>query len=170
MATSDDKRPLWHLGSLFRWLATARDTGGAYALAEVEVRAGCEPPPHTHTHEEESFYVLEGEVDFALDGEVTQASPGDLVVLPRDKTHAFAVRSERARMLLWVTPPGLEDAFAATSELAARDELPPPPDGPPPREVIERLLAVHGARGVRFSPPAVAVQREDGGLPSTRGR
>ncbi len=25
--------------------------------------------------------------------------------------------------------------------------------GPPPREVIERLLAVHGARGVRFSPP-----------------
>ena len=33
------------------------------------------------------------------------------------------------------------------------DALPPPPDGPPPREVIERLLAVHGARGVRFSPP-----------------
>jgi len=153
MATSDTARPLWHLGSLFRWLATARDTGGAYALAEVEVRAGCEPPPHTHTHEEESFYVLEGEVDFALDGEITQASPGDLLVLPRGKTHAFTVRSATARMLLWITPPGLEDAFAATSEIAPTDELPPPPDGPPPREVIERLLAIHGARGVRFAPP-----------------
>ncbi|MFO0736895.1 MAG: hypothetical protein U0270_13500 [Labilithrix sp.] len=68
----------------------------------------------------------------------------------RWRMHGFQVRSERARMLLMVTPAGLEEAFIATSEVAPRAELPPPPAGPPPREVIEHLLATHGARGVRF--------------------
>jgi quercetin dioxygenase-like cupin family protein len=138
------------MGSLFRWLATAQDTGGAFALAEIEVRAGSEPPPHQHTHEEESFYVLEGSVDFYLDGCLRSARAGDFVVLPRGRTHAFRVRSDRARALMCITPAGLEDAFFATSEAAPRCELPPPPEGPPPRELIERVLAVHGARGVSF--------------------
>jgi hypothetical protein len=100
--------------------------------------------------------VIEGEVEFVVDQSKTLAGPGDLIVLPRGKAHGFKVRTERARLLLWVTPGGLEDAFIATSEPAPRDELPPPPEAPPPREVIERLLAIHGARGVSFqlgAPP-----------------
>ncbi len=150
MSTTLDPQPLWHMGALLRWLATASDTGGAYALAEVHVRAGSEPPPHAHTHEDESFYVLEGEVDFLVDGTCTTARPGELVVLPRGHVHGFRVRSERARMLLWVTPGGLEEAFIATSVPAAQPAL-PPVSGPPPREVIEHLVAVHGARGIRFA-------------------
>lgn len=150
MDTSHTHEHLWHMGSLFRWLATARDTGGAFALAEVEVRAGAEPPPHAHAHEEESFYVLEGDVDFVVDGTTKRLGSGDFAVLPRGHIHGFRVRSDRARMLIMVTPGGLEEAFIATSELAPRAELPPPPAGPPPREVIESLIAVHGARGVRF--------------------
>jgi len=141
---------LWHMGSLFRWHASAADNGGAYALAEVEVRAGCEPPPHTHTHEDESFFVIEGEVEFTIDGRPLRAGPSTLAFLPRGKTHAFRVLSPRARMVMMITPGGLEAAFRASSEPAERDELPPPPEGPPPLAVIERLLAVQGERGVRF--------------------
>ena len=144
------REPVWHMGSLFRWLATARDTNGAYSLAEIEVRAGGEPPPHRHTNEDESFYVLDGEIDFMVDGEVTRARAGELVFLPRGRTHAFRVATARARALLCITPAGLEDAFLETSERAPRAELPPLPDGSPPREVIERVLAIQGARGVRF--------------------
>lgn len=144
------REPLWHMGALFRWLATAEDTDGAFALAEVRVRAGAEPPPHSHTHEDESFYVLDGDVDFIVDDAITSARAGDLIVLPRGHVHAFRVRSSETRMLLWVTPAGLEDAFIATSALAPRAELPPPLVGPPPREVIEQLLSVHGARGIHF--------------------
>ncbi|MBS2020525.1 MAG: cupin domain-containing protein [Deltaproteobacteria bacterium] len=147
---TDPHAPLWHLGSLFRWLATAHETGGAFALAEVVVRAGAEPPPHVHANEEESFYVLEGDLEFLVDGVSTRARAGDFLVLPRGKVHAFLVRSAEARLLLMVTPGGLDEAFVATSEPAPRAALPPPMDGPPPREVIERLLAIHGARGVRF--------------------
>lgn len=146
-------QPLWHLGSRFRWLATTPETAGAFALAEVTVRAGSEPPPHTHENEEETFYLLEGEVDFVVDGVVTSARPGDLLVLPRGRQHGFRVKSEEARLLLMVTPGGLEEAFIATSEAASAAGLPPRPSGPPPREVIERLIDIHGARGIRFAPP-----------------
>lgn len=150
MIMSRSHEPLWHLGSLFRWLATARDTGGAFALAEVQVRAGAEPPPHVHANEEESFYVLEGDVEFTVGEETHRVRSGGFLVLPRGQAHGFRVRSSSARMLLMVTPGGLEDAFIQTSELAPRDELPPAPDGPPPRDIIENLIAVHGARGIRF--------------------
>jgi quercetin dioxygenase-like cupin family protein len=142
--------PLWHMGSLFRWHATAKDTGGAYALAEIELRPGSEPPPHTHAHEEESFYILDGVIDFVVDGKHSSAGAGELVILPRGRTHAFRVRSERARALLCITPAGLEEAFFATSEPALRAELPPVSEGPPPRELIERVLSIQAARGVRF--------------------
>jgi uncharacterized cupin superfamily protein len=33
------------------------------------MRRGLEPPLHVHSREEEAFYVLEGEVEFELDGE-----------------------------------------------------------------------------------------------------
>jgi len=151
------RQPLWHLGSRFRWLATTPETGGAFALAEVTIRAGAEPPPHTHENEEETFYLLEGDVDFVVDGVVTPARPGDLLVLPRGRQHGFRVNSPEARLLLMVTPGGLEEAFIATSEAATATGLPPKPAGPPPREVIERLIAIHGARGVRFAPPAPPV-------------
>ncbi len=144
------REPLWHMGSLFRWVATARDTNGAFSLAEIEVRAGCEPPPHRHTNEDESFYVLDGEMEFIVDGETTRARAGELAFLPRGRTHAFRVVTARTRALLHISPAGLEDAFLETSDRAPRAELPPPPAGPPPRELIERLLSIHGARGVRF--------------------
>jgi quercetin dioxygenase-like cupin family protein len=140
---TQDRAPQWHMGSRFVWHATGADTGGAYALAEIDVRAGAEPPPHVHAHEEESYYVLEGTIDFFIDGEVRTARAGDFVILPRGHTHAFIVQSERARALLCITPAGLEEAFLATSEAE-------PPSGPPPREAIERVLAIHGERGIRF--------------------
>lgn len=140
----------WHMGSLFRWHATGRETGGAYALAEIEVRAGAEPPPHVHSNEEESFYVLEGTIDFFVDGRARTARAGELVILPRGSTHAFLVQSERARALMCITPAGLEQAFLATSEPAPTNALPPALSGPPPREAIERVLTIHGHHGVRF--------------------
>ncbi len=142
--------PLLHMGSLFRWHACAADTGGAYALAEVELHAGSEPPPHTHTHEDESFFVLVGELELVVDGRTLRAGPRTLAFLPRGKKHGFRVLSERVRMLLLITPGGLEEAFRATSEPAVRDELPPPPDGPPPLAIIEQVLAAQAARGVHF--------------------
>jgi len=49
------------VGDVYRFLATGDETDGRYAMFEAFVLPGGGPPPHTHSREEESFYVLEGE-------------------------------------------------------------------------------------------------------------
>lgn len=45
-------------------------------------------PPHQHTHEDEIYYILTGEMCFLLDENVVRASAGDTVILPRGRVHA----------------------------------------------------------------------------------
>lgn len=148
----------WYLGSLFTWLATAEDTGGAFSLAEVRVPRGCEPPPHVHAHEDEAYAVLDGRMRFTVDGEVVDTGPGDFVFLPRGKVHGFEVLSDVAHLMITMSPGGGEAAFLALSEPAPSADLPPRADGPPPPEVIEAVLGAHTARGVTFvgPPPSTA--------------
>jgi quercetin dioxygenase-like cupin family protein len=53
-----------YIAHIFSFLATAKDTGGAFSLIHCYFRKGFTPPPHYHTLEEESFFILEGEIDF----------------------------------------------------------------------------------------------------------
>ena len=54
--------PCWYLGSLFEWKARSPETGGAFALVEVTVQPGTEPPLHVHAHEDEAYLVLNGRI------------------------------------------------------------------------------------------------------------
>src|SRR5262245_27712269 len=54
------------VGDIYRFLATGDETDGKYALWEAVVAPGGGPPPHTHSREEEGFYVLDGEITFQV--------------------------------------------------------------------------------------------------------
>jgi quercetin dioxygenase-like cupin family protein len=76
------------------------------------------PPAHTHLwHEIE--YVLEGEVEFLLDGTWHRASAGDVQVLPAGSSHSVRVPEGEARVLM-VTIGAPYDGFAR--DLAALDD------------------------------------------------
>ena len=79
----------WGPGDLYRFLVTGAETGGAYFAMEAVVPPGGGPPPHTHAREDETFYVLEGRVDFRLGDERVTAGPGDFVNVPRGRVHNF---------------------------------------------------------------------------------
>src|SRR4051794_2876086 len=64
------------------------------------------PSPHTHDDETDSFYVLEGELDFFVEGEWFRAGPGSFVAAPRGVEHAFAKRDEGTARFLNVHAPG----------------------------------------------------------------
>jgi len=136
-------------GSSFTWLAT----GDELSLAEALTRPGAEPPVHVHAREDETYYVLEGEVTFQRGQELIEAGPGDAVVLPRGIQHGFAVRSETARLLFACTPGGLEEAFHQVAEPAVPGQLPDLPAGPPPDEAVATANAAFAARGVEFTGP-----------------
>lgn len=56
-------------------LATSDDTDGAWSLIETEADLGQGPAPHWHKEMIEGVYVIEGEVDFEIDGEGRRAGP-----------------------------------------------------------------------------------------------
>jgi quercetin dioxygenase-like cupin family protein len=46
-------------------------------------------PLHTHDNHADSFYVLEGEAEFTVDGEILRAPPGSWVSAPVGVSHGF---------------------------------------------------------------------------------
>ena len=107
-------------GDVYRFLVTGAETGGAYFAMEAIVPPGGGPPPHIHRNEDETFYVLEGQTEFLLDGEIVVAGPGDFVSVPRGAVHRFRNASdELTRLILTFTPAGIEGFFRETLERAA---------------------------------------------------
>ena len=60
--------------------------------------------PHTHATHTDSFYVLEGEVEFLLDGEWQRAEPGTFVSVPPNVEHGFRPAGTAIRLLNFHTP------------------------------------------------------------------
>ena len=84
-----------------------------------------------------------------------RSGAGEFVHVPRSVVHGFTnVGDEPARLLGIVTPGGLhEKMLAEIGEQAKTETLPPPPDGPPDIEDIERMAAVGHECGIEFLPP-----------------
>jgi quercetin dioxygenase-like cupin family protein len=143
----------WYSGALFTWFARAADTGGLFSLVDVQARAGSEPIPHTHTHEDEAVVVVDGDVTYRSGAETMRVTSGEFVYLPRGLEHGFAINSAEAHLLILITPAGLEATFDEFSEPAPALTLPPAPEGPPPQGFVEEMLGRFAAAGVRFPPP-----------------
>jgi len=114
-------------GDSYRFLVTGAESGGAYFAMEAIVPAGGGPPPHIHRHEDETFYVIEGEVEFLLGDRIVTGSAGDFVNVPRGTVHRFHnAGAARARLIVTFTPAGIEKFFEETLERAthADQQLP----------------------------------------------
>ena len=99
--------------------ASKRSTGGALSVFETTIGAG--PPLHVHDHEDECFYVLDGELAIRCGGDALSASAGSFVFLPRGRAHRFWATDRPARLLLITVPGGTEDYFRQINN-ATNDE------------------------------------------------
>ncbi len=105
-------------GGLHTWKATSAETAGAFLLFEDALDAGKATPLHRHPHADETFYMLEGEIQLHVDGAARPLGAGGVAVLPRGVPHAFLVTSEHARMLCIQTPGSGEPFYRRASEPA----------------------------------------------------
>lgn len=95
-------------------------------LSEYTLEPGGQPgDPHFHANHSDSFYVLEGELEFVIDGKAVRPPPGTLVVAPRGAIHAFPIAiGAPARFLNMHTPGGFERYLRELAATRARGEEP----------------------------------------------
>jgi quercetin dioxygenase-like cupin family protein len=146
-------RSVWYNGWLLTFLATGEETHGQFALIEAVGRRGNVPPPHIHQREDEITYVLEGEIVFSVAGRMIKGTPGTMIFLPRDERHSFTIESEQVRMLILVTPAGLEGWFKEFSVPAPAMTLPPADE--PTYGEVQRMLESALRYGLEFELPDI---------------
>lgn len=72
--------------------------------------------PHWHEGLDDVFYVLEGEIEFLLDGHWRRAAAGSTVFVPTGRVHAFRNASDRLARQLVVAPVGVAELIAELGE------------------------------------------------------
>ena len=133
---------LWSLGAFTTIKATGEQTGGGFSIIEDLAPRGSGTPLHVHREDDETFYVLEGELTFYLDdGQPVRASAGSFVHVPKGTVHAFNVDSETARYLI-ISTPQHGRFYRAISEPALARTL--PPEAPPDMEKVEAACQEYG--------------------------
>jgi quercetin dioxygenase-like cupin family protein len=138
------------VGDVYRFMATGDDTDGKYAMFEAVVRPGGGPPPHIHSREEESFYVLEGEITFQVGDDRFVAKAGTFANMPVGSLHSFRNDTDKtARMIVSVAPAGLEKMFLEVGRPVAFGQQAPPPS----KAEIDKLLAVAPSYGIEIRLP-----------------
>lgn len=84
--------------------ASAESTGGAFTVFE-EVPPLGDVSRHVHQHEDEMYYVLEGEHDFECGDQTFRLAAGAVVFLPRGIPHAHRRVVPHVGRLLGLTVP-----------------------------------------------------------------
>lgn len=116
-------------GTDYEWSAdhtyvkvSAADSGGSYTLMEDNLKAGFALGLHRHDHHAETFYVLEGPIDFHVNGEWVTAETGACVHVPPGAPHSCRLPEDSTgRMLMIYQPAGFDGYLAELAKLSEAD-------------------------------------------------
>ena len=145
---ADEGDATYFFNALMTTKASMAETGGAYSITEHLATAASNPPLHVQVDEDEAFYVLDGEVEFEVDGDIVRATPGTFAFVARGSAHTFRVLTETARYLVICSgkpTDNLEEFFVAMGEPATARALPQPkaPD-------VDKLLVLTDQMGIEL--------------------
>jgi uncharacterized RmlC-like cupin family protein len=121
------------------------------------VQPGAGSVPHRHSREDETFYVLDGQVEFKIGerGErVIKGDPGSFVFAPRGIPHAFKnVGTTPAKFLVIISPAGfekfLQERAALEKEVPTTD-----PSHAAKRKALDEKYGIEYSRDWSFPPKA----------------
>lgn len=145
----------WVMTNRMTFLAKASETDNEYSLTHSLVAANGTPPPHTHSREDELFYVLNGEAKVLVGDDEFYIGPGSTIYLPRGLAHVRVVTSESFEALTLTTPGEFAEFYRRFAIPATHEGLPKFYEAESPR--LEDLLQAGAEHGLTFLPPGASV-------------
>ncbi|HXO36987.1 MAG TPA: cupin domain-containing protein [Candidatus Acidoferrum sp.] len=129
LAQPDSAQKLPHIGLVgdtYTILLSGKDTAGRFCLIDMHVPPNGGPPPHRHDFEE-TFTVLEGELEATFRGAKQVVRAGETINIPANAPHQFRnASSQPARMLCICSPAGQEEFFVQVGVPVPTRTTPPP--------------------------------------------
>jgi quercetin dioxygenase-like cupin family protein len=125
----DKDQSLRHIGLVgdtYTITVTGDATAGRFSVIDMHIPPGGGPPPHRHDFEE-TFILLEGEIEATFRRKKSIVRVGDTVNIPANAPHQFHnVSSQPARLLCICFPAGQENFFIELGTPVATRTTPPP--------------------------------------------
>jgi quercetin dioxygenase-like cupin family protein len=114
----------------------ANGTLGAF---ELTVPPGSNvPPPHSHSHNEEFLYVLEGTLRYTVGAETRDLTPGQSMSTPKGVVHAFANPFDVAARALVIQSPDIGPQYFRDVASVVNA------GGPPDKAALVAVMARYG--------------------------
>jgi len=124
------------------------DTGGAYCLLEVSLAPGMGVPRHTHTREDEVYFVLAGELEVTIGEKSFVLRPGDSLLAPRDIPHQLRNSGNTTNHYLLVFSPSGFEEFVMATAVSAPDNAVAPTE--PPAVAVRNVHELAANYGIPF--------------------
>jgi quercetin dioxygenase-like cupin family protein len=114
------------VGDTYTITVTGAETAGRFCVMDMHIPPGGGPPPHRHDFEE-TFILLEGEMEATFRGQKSTVRAGDTVNIPANAPHQFRnVSSSPTRLLCICSPAGQEEFFVLVGTPVETRTTPPP--------------------------------------------
>ena len=114
------------VGDTYTITVTGEQTAGHFCVIDMHIPPGGGPPPHRHDFEE-TFILLEGQMEATFRGQNSTVRAGETLNIPANAPHQFHNASgEAVRMLCICSPAGQEKFFLEVGVPVATRTTPPP--------------------------------------------
>lgn len=120
---ADTDSYLWMGGTRMHVVLDGSDTHGQFVLVDQYGVSGDATPLHRHHNDDETFYLLDGEITALAGDREYHVTAGSALFLPRGLPHAFMITSSSARLITVSVPSGF-DSFVRAAGVAY---VPPAP-------------------------------------------
>ncbi len=142
-AESSTAQHIGLVGNTYTITVASEDTGDRFCVIDMHVPPGGGPGPHRHDFEE-TFLLLEGEVEMTFRGEKRVVRAGETVNVPSNAPHQFHNASELPVRMICICSPGGNDRFfrEVGVPVATRTTPPPQMDAPQMAEFVKKAKAI----------------------------
>jgi len=146
LAQIDQDKTLLHIGLVgdtYTITVTGAETAVKFCVIDMHIPPGGGPPPHRHDFDE-TFILLEGEMEATFRGKKSIVKAGDTINIPANAPHRFHNTSPNATRLLCICSPAGQDEFfkEVGTPVATRTTPPPKLDEKEQAAFIKKVMSL----------------------------